>query len=164
MRFQALLLLSGKTATGIEIPATGIEIPATGIEIPATGIEIPATVIEALGAGKKPPVLVTLNGHTYRSTVASRGDRYLVGVSAENREAAGVSAGETLTVDIEIDAEPRDVPVPAELAVALGAHPDAKAAFQALSPSKKQQFTLPIERAKTDETRRRNVKKASKRR
>jgi hypothetical protein len=139
MRFQALLLLSGKTATGIEIPAT---------------------VIEELGAGKKPPVLVTLNGHTYRSTVASRGGRYLVGVSAENREAAGVSAGETLTVDIEIDGEPREVPVPAELGAALGAHPDAKAAFQALSPSKKQQFTLPIERAKTDETRQRNVKKA----
>jgi hypothetical protein len=139
MRFKALLLLSGKTATGIEIPAT---------------------VIEELGAGKKPPVLVTLNGHTYRSTVASRGGRYLVGVSAENREAAGVSAGETLTVDIEIDGEPREVPVPAELGAALGAHPDAKAAFQALSPSKKQQFTLPIERAKTDETRQRNVKKA----
>ena len=139
MRFKALLLLSGKTATGIEIPAT---------------------VIEELGAGKKPPVLVTLNGHTYRSTVASRGGRYLVGVSAENREAAGVSAGETLTVDIEIDGEPREVPVPAELGVALGAHPDAKAAFQALSPSKKQQFTLPIERAKPDETRQRNVKKA----
>jgi hypothetical protein len=139
MRFEALLLLSGKTATGIEIPAT---------------------VIEELGAGKKPPVLVTLNGHTYRSTVASRGGRYLVGVSAENREAAGVSAGETLTVDIEIDGEPREVPVPAELGAALGAHPDAKAAFQELSPSKKQQFTLPIERAKTDETRQRNVKKA----
>jgi Domain of unknown function (DUF1905)/Bacteriocin-protection, YdeI or OmpD-Associated len=139
MKFTAPLVLNGKTATGIEVPAK---------------------IVDALGAGKKPPVRVTLNGHTYRSTVASRGRRYLIGVSAENREAAGVSAGETLTVDIEVDREPREVPLPPELADALANHPVAKAAFHALSPSKKQQLTLPIERAKTSETRQRNVAKA----
>jgi hypothetical protein len=139
MQFTAPLVLNGKTATGIEVPAT---------------------IVDALGAGKKPPVRVTLNGHTYRSTVASRGGRFLIGVSAENRDAAGVSAGETLRVDIEVDHEPREVPVPPELVDALASQPGAKATFDALSPSKKQQLTLPIERAKTNETRRRNVAKA----
>lgn len=54
----------------------------------ATGIQVPDEIVEGLGAGRKPPVRVTIGGHTYRSTVASRGGRYLVGVSAENRQAA----------------------------------------------------------------------------
>jgi len=75
MRFRATLEAAGKTATGIQIPAD---------------------VVEALGSGKKPPVRVTIGSHTFRSTVATRGDRYLVGVSGENRALAGVAAGDEL--------------------------------------------------------------------
>ena len=54
----------------------------------ATGIKIPEEIIEKLGAGKKPPIKVTINGFTYRSTVAVMGGAYMVGVNAENREGA----------------------------------------------------------------------------
>jgi hypothetical protein len=69
----------------------------------ATALEIPPEVIDALDAGRKPPVQVTIAGYTYRSTVASRGGRYLVGVNATNRERAGVAAGDVVDVDIELD-------------------------------------------------------------
>src|SRR2546426_12790590 len=85
----------------------------------ATGIEVPDEVVEALGHGKRPPVLVTIAGHTYRSTVARRGERYLVGVSAENRERAGVAAGDEVDVYLELDAQPREVSVPPDFADAL---------------------------------------------
>jgi hypothetical protein len=42
----------------------------------ATGIEVPSELVERLGAGKKPAVSVTIGAHTYRSTIASRGDRW----------------------------------------------------------------------------------------
>lgn len=139
MRFRATLLSNGKTATGIQVPDE---------------------VVEALGSGRKPAVKVTIAGHTYRSTVASRGDRYLVGVSAENRERAGVAAGDELDVDLELDAEPREVAVPPDLMAAFA--PDARARdfFATLTPSQKQWYVLPIEQAKAAETRERRVAKA----
>ena len=91
MRFRATLLQSGKTATGIRVPDK---------------------VVESLGSGKRPAVSVTIKGHTYRSTVAVMGGVYMVGVSAENREKAQVSAGEEVEVDIEVDTRPREVTVP----------------------------------------------------
>jgi hypothetical protein len=139
MRFHAILQSNGKTATGIQIPDG---------------------VVAAIGRGKKPPVRVTINGHTYRSTVASRGDRFLVGVSAENRTAAGVSAGDELTVDIELDSEPRDVAVPPDLDRALKPHAKARRFFDGLSASKKQWFVHSVESAKTPETRQRRIDKA----
>ena len=139
MRFRATLESSGKTATGIRIPAE---------------------VVEALAAGKKPPVRITIGGHTYRSTVATRGDRYLVGVSAENRALAGVEAGDVLDVDIELDTRPREVTVPADLAEALDGDPDARRFFDSLSFSQQQWYVLPIEQAKKPETRRQRVAKA----
>ena len=139
MRFRTTIELAGKTATGIDIPDE---------------------VVEGLGAGRKPPVRVTIAGHTYRSTVAVRGDRYLVGVNAANREAAGVAAGDEVDVDIELDTAPREVTVPADLATALDADPDAKRFFESLSYSQKQGYVQPIEQAKKPETRDRRVEKA----
>ena len=98
MRFRATIGLAGKTATGIRVPAE---------------------VIESLGAGKKPPVRVTINGRTYRSTIASRSGRSLVGVSAENRQLTGVAAGDEVDVDIQLDSEPREVVVPPDFGKAL---------------------------------------------
>jgi hypothetical protein len=126
----------------------------------ATGIRIPTEVVEALGAGGLPPVRVTIKGHTYRSTVASRGGQYLVGVSAENRERAGVVGGDEVDVDIELDTEPREVTVPSDLAAALDGDADAKRFFESLSYSQKQWFVLPIEGAKKPETRERRIDKA----
>lgn len=138
MKFQVTIQAAGKTATGIRIPAQ---------------------VVDSLGAGKKPPVRVTINGATYRSTIASRSGQYLVGVSAENRELTGVAAGDEVEVDIELDTEPREVEVPPDLAAALDGEPDAKRFFESLTHSQKQGFVQPIEQAKKPETRERRVEK-----
>ncbi len=126
----------------------------------ATGIEFPAKVVEALGAGKRPPVRVTINGYTYRSTVAVMDGKYMLGVSAEVRAAAGVAGGDEVDVEVELDTAPRDVTVPPELRKALAANPKAKAFFEQLSYSKKRLYTVPIEKGKTEETRQRNLAKA----
>jgi hypothetical protein len=123
----------------------------------ATGIEVPETVVEGLGAGKRPPVRVTINGYTYRSTVASMGGRFMVGVSAENREASGVAGGDRVDVDIELDTAARVVGVPKDFAAALKKEPKARKTFDALSPSNKGWHVQSIERAKTDETRQRRI-------
>ena len=139
MRFRATLELRGRTATGFSVPDD---------------------VVEALGAGRRPPVVVTIGGHTYRTTIASRGGVYLLGVSAENREAAGVAAGDEVDVDVELDTQPREVEVPPDFAQALDGDPAARAAFDALSYSHKQRHVLAIEGAKAPETRQRRIAKA----
>jgi Domain of unknown function (DUF1905)/Bacteriocin-protection, YdeI or OmpD-Associated len=128
----------------------------------ATGIAVPPKVVDALGAGKRPPVRLTLNGHTYRSTIAVMGGTFMVGVSAEVRAAAGVAGGDTLDVDIALDQAPRTVTVPAALEQALKRDAKAKARFAALSYSKQKALALPIEQAKTDETRDRRLASALK--
>ncbi len=125
----------------------------------ATGFEVPDGVVSALGSGRRPPVLVTINGHTYRSTVAVLGGRFLVGVSAENRAAAGVAGGDTIVVDLELDTAPREVEVPDDLAAALQAHPAASSAFGALSYSNKSRYVLAINAAKAADTRARRIEK-----
>ena len=107
MQFRSTIELGGKTATGFEVPGR---------------------VVDELGAGKRPAVQVTVNGHRYRSTVAVMGGRFLLPLSAQNRAAAGVAAGDEVTVDIELDTAPRVVEVPADLAAALDAEPAARAA------------------------------------
>ncbi len=124
-----------------------------------TGLVLSAEQVEALGQGKKPPVKVTINGYTYRSTVASMGGRFMIAVSSEVREKAGVSGGDTVEVELELDTEPRTVEEPADLKAALDADPVARAAFDKLSNSHKKQHTLAIEGAKAAETRARRVEK-----
>lgn len=128
----------------------------------ATGIQIPDDVMAKLGTSKRPPVRVTLNGYTYRSTVAVMGGKFMVGVSAAVREAAKVAGGDELAVDIALDEAPREVTVPPALHKALAANPKAKQRFDQLSYSKKRLCTVPIENAKTKETRARNLAKAMK--
>lgn len=126
----------------------------------ATGIEVPAEVVEALGQGRRPPVQVTIGGHTYRSTVAVMGGRFMVPLSADNRRLAGVVAGDAVDVDIELDTEPREVTVPADFADALDQDAKAKGAFDAMSYSHRRRHVLAIEDAKTPETRQRRIAKA----
>jgi hypothetical protein len=139
MRFTTTLQLEGKTATGFQVPVD---------------------VVEAFGRGKRPPVTVTINGYTYRSTVAAYGEVYMLPLAAEHREAAGVAAGEEIEVELELDTAPREVEVPPDLATALDAAPDAKRAFEALSYSNKRRITLAIADAKTPETRQRRIDKS----
>jgi antitoxin component of MazEF toxin-antitoxin module len=84
-----------------------------------TGIAVPAEVIQKLGTSKKPAVKVSIGNYTYRSTVAVRGNEFMVSLSAENRAGAGVKGGDAVEVAIELDTEPRTVEVPADLAAAL---------------------------------------------
>jgi hypothetical protein len=126
----------------------------------ATGLPVPAEVVDGLGAGRRPPVHVRIGGHHYRTTIASRGGVYLLSLSAENRAAAGVAAGEEVEVDVELDTDPREVPVPADLAAALDSDDAARRAFERLSYSHQLRHVLAIEEAKTPETRRRRVEKA----
>jgi Bacteriocin-protection, YdeI or OmpD-Associated/Domain of unknown function (DUF1905) len=126
----------------------------------ATGIRIPDEVVEGLGKGKRPPVRVTINGYTYRNTVAVMGGEYMVGVSAEHRAGAGVKGGDTVDVDIDLDTAPREVTVPPDLASALDAEPAARRTFDALSYSNRSWHTLQVEGAKTAETRERRIAKS----
>lgn len=126
----------------------------------ATGIRVPDEVVEALGAGKRPAVRVTINGFTYRSSIAVMGGTYMVGVSAENRAGTGVAGGDEVDVDIELDTEPREVEVPPDFASALDADPAARTTFDRLSYSNKSWHTLQIAGAKTAETRERRIAKS----
>ena len=125
-----------------------------------TGIEVPPDVVEALGKGKKPPVVVTVNGYTYRNTVAVMGGKYLISLSAKNREAAGVKAGDEVEVELELDTAPREVVLPEDFAAALAAEPKAQAFFDTLSYSQRSWFVLGIEEAKKPETRAGRITKA----
>jgi hypothetical protein len=126
----------------------------------ATGIRVPAEVVESLGAGRRPPVTVSINGYTYRSTIAVIGGDYMVGVSAVNREGAGVAGGDEVEVTIALDTAPRIVAVPEDLAAALNADPAARATFDALSNSNKGWHVSSIESAKTVETRARRIERS----
>ncbi len=117
-------------------------------------------MVEALGQGKRPPVLVTIDGYTYRNTVAVMGGVYMIGVSAAHRAAAGVAAGDEVEVDLELDTEPRVVTVPDDFAAALAVDTDAQRTFDAASYSNRQRIVLSIEDARTDETRQRRIAKS----
>lgn len=138
MRFQAKVLLAGKTATGVGVPAK---------------------VVDGLGSTKRPLVSVTINGYTYRSAIAPMGGVFMLGISEEVRNNAHVKAGDTVDVDVVLDTKPRDIEVPPELAKALA---KAKRYFESLSYSGKYRLVAPIANGKTPETRERNLEKAMK--
>jgi hypothetical protein len=139
MQFRATLLLGGKTATGIRVPDG---------------------VVAALGTGKRPAVTVTINGYSYRSTIARMGGLFMLPVSAENRAGAGVAAGDEVDVNLELDNAPREVVVPPDFSAALSPDAEAKTFFESLSYSNKLRFVLSVEGAKTPETRERRIAKA----
>jgi Domain of unknown function (DUF1905)/Bacteriocin-protection, YdeI or OmpD-Associated len=125
----------------------------------ATGAEVPAEVVGALGEGKRPKVAITINGPTWRSRVASKGGRYLVGISAANRAAAGIDEGDEIEVTLELDTEPREVDEPADLKVALDAAPIVRAAFDRLPFGLRRRQVNVIEAAKTAQTRERRIER-----
>lgn len=139
MRFRATIRLAGKSATGIPVPAE---------------------VVSGLGSSKRPAVLVTINGFSYRSTVSSMRGEYMLSLSGERREAAGVAAGDEVEVELTLDAAPREVEVPPDLAAALDGDPLAKQAFEKLAYSHQLRHVLSVEGTKNPETRLRRIEKA----
>lgn len=139
MKFSATLELSKKTATGIPVPAE---------------------IVEALGGGKKPAVTVTIGAYTYRSTIGSMGGKFMLPVSKENREGAGIQAGDAVEVELALDTAPRELSVPVDFEEALSQDAEARGFFESLSYSNKRRFVLNIESAKSEETRRRRVEKS----
>jgi hypothetical protein len=139
MRFRTTVELGGKTATGFEVPAE---------------------VVAQLGAGKKPKVKVTIGDHSYRGTVAVYGGRYMLPLAAENRNRAGVEAGDEIEVSLDLDTAPRVVEVPEDFAQALAAEPAAQQTWNGLSYSNQRYHVLQIEGAKTDQTRQRRIAKS----
>lgn len=123
------------------------------------GLEVPPEVVEALGGGKRPRVVVTLNGHTWRTRIAIMLGRNLIGFSNANRAATGAEVGDEVTIDLALDDEPITVDEPAELTAALEADPAARAAFDALTPSQRRQHARVIGQAKGADTRARRVEK-----
>ena len=124
---------------------------------PMKGLEIPPEVVEALGGGKRPAVTITINRHSWNSRVAILRGRYLLGLSTANRKAASVVTGDEVEVDVELDTGPRVVAEPADFARALAADPVARAAYDRLSPGRKRQHVLAIDRAKKPETRNQRI-------
>lgn len=121
-----------------------------------TGIEVPQTVVDALGAGRKPAVIVTVNGYSYRSTIAVMGGKSLIAFSSDKRAATGITGGDPIHVELEVDHEPRTVAVPDDLAAAL-ATAGLTDDFAALSVSNRKRHVLAVEGAKAAETRARRV-------
>jgi len=124
-----------------------------------TGIEVPEQVVSELGAGKRPPVVVTINGKSYRSSIAVMGGQNLISLSAANREFVGAEAGDTVDVDLELDTQPRIVEVPGDLAAAMAAEPAAQEFYATLSYSAQRRYVEPLGEAKTPETRSRRIAK-----
>ncbi len=139
MKFQAELELAGKTATGITVPPE---------------------VVASLNAGKRVPVVVTIKQHSYRTTIAPYNGRYMIPVSAENRDAAGIRAGEHITVGVAVDTAPREVSIPADFAVALKKSKSARDFFASLSFSNQRGYVQWVEDAKKEETRAARVLKS----
>ena len=137
--FRTTILLAGKTATGIEVPEH---------------------VVAALSSARRVRVHATIAGYTYRTTVVPMGGRFMLPVSAEVRERAGVAAADVVDVELAVDSEPREVVVPPDLAAALAGEPAAQRGFEGLSYSRQRAHVLSIEGAKTQATRERRVAKS----
>jgi hypothetical protein len=125
-----------------------------------TGIDVPAEVIAELGAGKRPPVHVDVNGYQYRSTVAVMGGRNMIGISAAIRKETGLKSGDPIRVVLRVADTPRAVDMPDDLAAALAANKTAAAFFPTLSNGLQRYHVDNVNAAKTAETRQRRIDKA----
>jgi hypothetical protein len=128
---------------------------------PAAAVVLDDAQVAAVGEGaKRFPVVATVNGYTWRTTVTRMGGEFLLGLNRAVRQDAGVEAGDTVEVKLELDSAPREVEVPAPLADALAADSEARAAFDRLSYTNRKEFARWIDEAKRDETRRRRLANA----
>ena len=119
-------------------------------------LRVPVDLKEIFGRAR-PPLKVTVEGHTWRTTPGVYGGVAYIGLNKDVRSAAGVDAGDRVRVTMELDTEPRTVAVPADLRSALEADPKAKAAFADLSFTHGREYVEWIEEAKRPETRARRI-------
>jgi hypothetical protein len=138
MEYRTTVVLGGKTATGLQVPDD---------------------VVEKLGAGKRPPVVVTVGGYSYRTTVAPMGGAFWVPLAAEHREAAGVAAEQEVDVRIELDSAPREVTLPADLDAALD--DEGRRTYHSLAYSHQKEWVRWVEEAKKPETRATRIEKTA---
>jgi hypothetical protein len=120
-------------------------------------IEVPPAVVAAFSRGKRPPVVVTINGYSWRSTVAVYGGQFYLPFARPNRTAAKAELGDLIEVRLELDTAPREVELPPALVKALAANPAARMAFDKLSFSTRREHAEAIGSAKQDETRQRRL-------
>jgi hypothetical protein len=138
MRFESEVVLNGKTATGIPVPPE---------------------VVEALGGGKRIKAVVTIGDHSYRNSVVSWGEGFMLSFGAEHRAATGLEAGDPMTLDLVRDEAERTVELDDDFAAALAANASAQEFFDGLPYSQKRWFTLGLTEAKKPETRARRIEK-----
>jgi Bacteriocin-protection, YdeI or OmpD-Associated/Domain of unknown function (DUF1905) len=125
---------------------------------PAAAIVLTDEQVALIGQGAKtPPVQITVNGHTFSGRIARMGGESLLGFNRAVRDAAGVTAGQEIELDIVLDATPRQVEPPPALAAALETDPVAREAFSKLAPSHRKEFARWVSEAKRVDTRERRV-------
>jgi Bacteriocin-protection, YdeI or OmpD-Associated/Domain of unknown function (DUF1905) len=125
---------------------------------PAAAVVLDNEQVAAVGEGAKLfPVVATINGHTWRSTVVRMRGEFVLGLSKDLRRRAGVEAGDEVRVELKLDREERTVEAPEVLAQALARDPDASAAYDRLAYAHRKEFARWIEEARRDETRARRV-------
>ena len=122
------------------------------------GIEVPPEVLDALGGGKRPRVLVSLGGYDFATTVGAMGGLALISFSKAHRTASGLSAGDAVVVELELDQAPADIAVPPGLAAAL-ADAELEDTFGQLAPSRRKEYARQVSDAKTEPTRDRRIAK-----
>jgi hypothetical protein len=128
---------------------------------PAAAVVLGDEELAAVGEGaKRFPVVASVNGYTWRTTVARMGGEFLVGLNRAVRREAGVEAGDTVEVRLELDTAPREVEVPKALADALATDAEARAAYDRLAYTHRKEYARWIDDARRDETRQRRVGQA----
>jgi len=128
---------------------------------PAAAVVLDDEQVAAVGEGaKRFPVVATVNGHTWRTTVTRMRGEFLLGLNRAVREEAGVEAGDTVEVELALDTAPREVELPEALAKALADDSVARAAFESLAYTHRKEYARWIDDAKRDETRKRRVAEA----
>src|ERR1700761_2304610 len=128
---------------------------------PAAAFVLDDTQVATVGQGaKRFPVVATVNGYEWRTSVTRMRGEFLVGLNREVRDGAGVQAGDTVTLSLRLDTAPREVDMPEALAGALDGDPAARAAFDQLAFTHRKEFARWIDEAKRAETRDRRVAQA----
>jgi Bacteriocin-protection, YdeI or OmpD-Associated/Domain of unknown function (DUF1905) len=126
---------------------------------PAAAIEVPFDPRAVFGRVRA-PIRVTINGHTFRTTIARMGGRTFIGLNREVRQATGVADGGHVQVTVELDDAPREIDEPAELAATLAERPALRAFFDALSYTHRREYAEWIDGAKRPETRAQRLARA----
>jgi hypothetical protein len=128
---------------------------------PAAAVILDDAQVAAVGEGaKRFPVVATVNGYTWRTTVVRMGGEFLLGLSKEVRQGAGAEAGDEVDVTVQLDTAPREVEVPEALAAALAADPEAKASFDRMAFTHRKEYARWIADAKQEQTRQRRLGQA----